>query len=160
MIALWSCLGALSVLPAAAQTETSELREIRELRALVEQQLKQIETLSAQVAKLTAALDTQKPAAPSPAPAPAPAAPETAPAPPPAPTPTAEAPRAEAVSDETKHVVEKGETLTSIAKHYNISVADLQKQNKITDGRKLQIGQTLTIPTPKTEPHSDKKENP
>ena len=64
-----------------------------------------------------------------------------------------------------KHVVAKGETLTSIAKHYNIPLAELQKANKNVNDRKLQIGQTLTIPTPppppppKTpEPAPEKKE--
>jgi N-acetylmuramoyl-L-alanine amidase len=50
----------------------------------------------------------------------------------------------------TKHVVAKGETLTSIAKHYNIPLAELQKANKNVNDRKLQIGQTLTIPTATT----------
>ena len=75
----------------------------------------------------------------------------------------AEAPRAtvaaatpnEAASAVT-HVVAKGETLTVIAKRYKVGVADLLKVNKITDERKLQIGQTLTIPTtakPAETPH-------
>lgn len=45
------------------------------------------------------------------------------------------------------HVVAKGETLTSIAKQYKVSVEDLQKFNHIEDGRKLQAGQTVMIPT-------------
>lgn len=44
------------------------------------------------------------------------------------------------------HVVTKGETLTSIAKQYHVGIADLQKFNHIENDRKLQIGQTLTIP--------------
>ena len=69
--------------------------------------------------------------------------------------PTAEPPAGK------RHVVVKGETLTSIAKQYNIAVADLQKANKGIDERKLQIGQTLTIPMPSTpESTTEKKENP
>ena len=58
-----------------------------------------------------------------------------------------------------KHTVSKGETLTSIAKQYNIPVADLQKANQIRDEHKLQIGQILNIPPPKPpQPPTDKKE--
>src|SRR6266581_8262542 len=40
------------------------------------------------------------------------------------------------------HTVARGETLTSIAKMYKVSVDELQKSNNIEDGRKLQAGQT------------------
>src|SRR5205809_2641742 len=45
------------------------------------------------------------------------------------------------------HIVARGETLTSIAKMYKVSVDELQKANNIEDGRKLQAGQTIAIPT-------------
>jgi LysM repeat protein len=45
------------------------------------------------------------------------------------------------------HTVARGETLTSIAKMYKVTVDELQKANHIEDGRKLQAGQTITIPT-------------
>jgi LysM repeat protein len=45
------------------------------------------------------------------------------------------------------HVVAKGETLTSIAKMHKVSVEELQKFNHIENERKLQIGQTIMIPT-------------
>ncbi len=44
------------------------------------------------------------------------------------------------------HVVEKGETLTSIARMHKVSISELQKLNHIEDDRKLQIGQTLLLP--------------
>lgn len=44
------------------------------------------------------------------------------------------------------HVVARGETLTSIAKMHSVTVSELQKANHIENDRKLQIGQTLTIP--------------
>ncbi|HZR78784.1 MAG TPA: LysM domain-containing protein [Chthoniobacterales bacterium] len=44
------------------------------------------------------------------------------------------------------HVVARGETLTSIAKMYNVSIGDLQKFNHIDNPLKLQAGQTLQIP--------------
>jgi LysM repeat protein len=46
------------------------------------------------------------------------------------------------------HTVARGETLTSIAKMYKVTVDELQKANHIEDGRKLQAGQTITIPIP------------
>ena len=48
------------------------------------------------------------------------------------------------------HVVAKGETLTSIAKMHKVSVEELQKFNHIENDRKLQIGQTIMIPTSPT----------
>ena len=48
------------------------------------------------------------------------------------------------------HVVAKGETLTSIAKMHKVSVEELKKFNRIEDERKLQIGQTIMIPTAPT----------
>jgi LysM repeat protein len=48
------------------------------------------------------------------------------------------------------HIVTRGETLTSIAKMYKVSVDELQKANHIEDGRKLQAGQTIAIPTSAT----------
>jgi LysM repeat protein len=44
------------------------------------------------------------------------------------------------------HVVTKGETLTAIARRYKVTVPELLKVNKITDARKLQIGQMLALP--------------
>src|SRR5436309_2471242 len=48
------------------------------------------------------------------------------------------------------HTVARGETLTSIAKMYKVTVDELQKANHIEDGRKLQAGQTIAIPTSAT----------
>jgi LysM repeat protein len=59
-----------------------------------------------------------------------------------------EAPKAVAVSDQPTHTVKKGETLTSIAHQYGVTVDELQKANHITDGRRLQIEQNLIIPAP------------
>lgn len=70
----------------------------------------------------------------------------------PAPMPTATTTVAAAVpvapaGSSNTHVVAKGETLTSIAKQYKVSVEDLQKFNHIEDGRKLQAGQSVMIPS-------------
>jgi len=48
-----------------------------------------------------------------------------------------------------KHIVKKGDTATSIAKIYRLTADELLKLNKITDAKKLQPGQTLTIPKKK-----------
>jgi LysM repeat protein len=48
------------------------------------------------------------------------------------------------------HTVARGETLTSIAKMYKVTVDELQRANHIEDGRKLQAGQTISIPTTAT----------
>jgi LysM domain len=47
----------------------------------------------------------------------------------------------------TTHVVAKGETLTSIAKHYKLSVNSLTQANKIAKDATLRIGQKLVIPS-------------
>lgn len=160
-------VAATSVLAA----DSIEVRELRELRQTVEQQSKQIEALIEHVSKLTQAIEAQKATAAS---APAGSAAPPAGGPPASAAPgesaagdrSAEVPKAEAAKPESaaasgKHVVSKGETLTSIAKQHNVTISELQKVNKIENDRKLQIGQTLTIPAPKpSEAQPEKKENP
>jgi hypothetical protein len=55
-------------------------------------------------------------------------------------------PAASPAPDGREHIVTKGETLSSIAAHYKVKVATLEKVNHITNDRKLQIGQKLVIP--------------
>ena len=45
------------------------------------------------------------------------------------------------------HIVAKGETLTSIAKRYKVSVKALTKANHIAKEATLQVGQKLVIPS-------------
>ena len=45
------------------------------------------------------------------------------------------------------HVVTKGETLTSIAKRYHVSVDMLVQANRISKQAPLQVGQRLVIPS-------------
>ena len=155
--------------PALLAADSSLTQEVHELRRDVQMQAKKIEALSEQILRLTQLAETAK-AAPAPTAQPPPAAttqmvktsPVAAAPAPPAP----EIPKAEAVPPPVKHMVEKGETLTSIAKHYNIPLTDLQKLNKITNDRKLQIGQTLSVPGVKAaeptapEAPAEKKDNP
>ena len=147
----------------AAVAETPLTQEVHELRRDLQLQTRKIEVLSQQITELTRIIQTHDAAQPSPVPAPpSPPAPvAVAPATGSKPAPEPEIPKAEAVPPSIQHVVEKGETLTSIAKHYNIPLADLQKLNKITNERKLQIGQTLKVPAPKTvETTTEKKDHP
>jgi LysM repeat protein len=52
------------------------------------------------------------------------------------------------------HIVARGETLTSIAKMYKVTVDELQNANHIEDGRKLQAGQTIIVPVASPGPSS------
>ncbi len=81
---------------------------------------------------------TGRTAAMVPAAPPPPALPTSVPAAAPEPSPTA-APQT--------HVVKPGDTPVAIAQRYRIKVEDLLAANNITDPRKLQVGQTLRIPT-------------
>ena len=152
----FSLLAALSafvfILASVQAEEATPAQELRDLRQAVQQQSKQIELLAEQVARLTRALDSQK--------NPDAAATTSVEAPKPLPQFATEVPKAETVNAGPRHVVVKGETLTSIAKQYNIPINELKTANKIENERKLQIGQVLILPTPKTPETSDKKENP
>lgn len=48
------------------------------------------------------------------------------------------------------HTVARGETLTSIAKLYGVSIGELQRFNRIDDPLKLRAGQTIMIPPAST----------
>jgi len=135
----------------------SSANEIAALRELIEGQSKQIQALTEQVAHLAQLVEASR-ATPAPAPAatPTPVVSHT-------PSPVENTGPAGAVAGQDgpgTHVVTKGETLTSIAKHYKTTVAELLKLNKIENDRMLQIGQTLVIPTPTpVDNPQEKKEN-
>jgi len=50
-----------------------------------------------------------------------------------------------APGDGKEHVVQKGETLSSIAKSYGVTVGDLRKANNLT-GNDIKVSQKLVIP--------------
>ena len=162
IIPLLAALGALA--PSIMAADVPLAQEIQELRRDVQMQAKKIEALSEQILRLTQLVEAAK--APAVRVAPTATTAIIKPEPAHSVTPEPNVPRAEAVLQPVKHTVEKGETLTSIAKHYNIPLADLQKLNKIANDRKLQIGQTLIVPAvnpPETkapEAPAQKKENP
>lgn len=124
----------------STHAQDSAAGEVQALRTMLEQQAKQIESLSAQVAKLRAKIeDPATPPAPKPAPAPAPTPGEN--------SGEFAAPAARVVAPPANvHIVVKGESLEKIAKAHGTTTSDLMNLNRIKDPKKLQIGQQLTLP--------------
>ena len=133
-----ACLFALST--TGAQTpepaKPAEATQIEALTKKLDEQNAKIDALSQEILKLEQQLSHVRPgvmigeATPPTGVAAAPAA----------------APLYPAAAAGNTHTVARGETLTSIAKMYKVTVDELQKANHIEDGRKLQAGQTITIP--------------
>ena len=119
--------------------------ELAQLRKLIELQNAKIDALTAQVNRLSGQIEGKSPAA-------APATiPGVATTPPPVVEPEA-APVPRVLASAPKvHIVVKGESLEKIGKQYGITVAELQKLNNISDPKKLQVGQQLTLPPDKKE---------
>jgi LysM repeat protein len=122
--------------PAPHQTKSGESAQLEALAKKIDEQNAKIDALSQEILKLEQQLSHSRPGVIIGEASPAPA--------------TAAAPPASAshssVAGNT-HTVARGETLTSIAKMYKVTVDDLQKANNIEDGRRLQAGQTIVIPT-------------
>jgi len=129
--------------------QSSEAEQLQALAKKIDEQNAKIDTLSQQILKLQQQLSNQRPgmiigeAAPAAASASSGA--------------TSTSPSSAAATDASAkagngntHVVARGETLTSIARTYNVSVSDLQKLNHIDNPLKLLAGQTLLIPAPPT----------
>src|SRR5213080_290117 len=133
--ALVSALGAaFAQTPAPESPKPADAAQLEALAKKIDEQNAKIDALSQEILKLEQQLSHIRPGvmigegAPSPATAGA----------------TVNA-AVHPVSGNT-HTVARGETLTSIAKMYKVSVDELQKANNIEDGRKLQAGQTIIIP--------------
>ena len=60
---------------------------------------------------------------------------------------TMKAVQSKMVTAKATHVVTKGETLTSIAKRYHVSLDTLVQANRISKQTPLQVGQSLVIPS-------------
>jgi len=135
---------------AAENKSKSTSQELDSLRQTIEEQSKQIEVLTQQVAHLTELLEAHSISTTA---TPAPAAQHASPATENSPVATSGTSQPAAETPGV-HIVAKGETLTSIAKHYKLTVGELLKVNKIENDRMLQIGQTLVIPvfTPSPTP--------
>src|SRR5215813_40861 len=131
--ALWTASGQS---PAPNRSKSTESTQIEALAKKIDEQNAKIDALSQELLRLEQQLLHARPGVMIGEGTPAPA--------------TAAAPAASAshsaVAGNT-HTVARGETLTSIAKMYKVTVDDLQKANHIEDGRKLQAGQNIIIPT-------------
>ena len=123
--------------PAPDKAQSSEAAQLQALAKKIDEQNAKIDALSQEILKLEQQLLHVRPGvmigedATAPATAAAPAGSTSHPA----------------IAGNT-HTVTRGETLTSIAKMYKVTVDELQQANHIEDGRKLQAGQTIVIPTP------------
>jgi LysM repeat protein len=126
--ALWT---ASAESPAPHEGKSADSAQLEALAKKIDEQNAKIDALSQEVLKLEQQLSHARPGV---------IIGEAAPAP-------ATAAAAGASSEGNTHTVARGETLTSIAKMYKVTVDDLQKANHIEDGRKLQAGQTIAIPT-------------
>lgn len=157
-LAIFWAISSFALCTASAQTpapdaaKSSEAAQLEALAKRIDQQNAKIDALSQEILKLEQQLLHVRPGvmigegAPSPATAGAPAsAPASAAAHPPV--------------TGNMHTVARGETLTSIAKLYKVTVDDLQNANHIEDGRKLQAGQTIIIPTPSPAASSSSSPN-
>lgn len=121
----------IATVPCVAQ-EPQTNEELQAIRKMLEAQSSEIHELSKQIQALQATIQERTHAPSSPT---VNAEPEEKPI-----------ESAKATDSAATHTVAKGETLTSIARKYGVNVAELLKLNKITDDRKLQIGQALAIP--------------
>jgi LysM repeat protein len=140
--ATFLAISSLALCPASAQTPTpdaaksTEAAQLEALAKKIDEQNTKIDALSQELLKLEQQLSHVRPGVMIGEGAPAPATAGAA----------ASAAAHPSVTGNT-HTVARGETLTSIAKMYKVTVDDLQKANNIEDGRKLQAGQTIVIPT-------------
>ena len=130
--ALWT---ASAESPVPHEGKSAQSPQLEALAKKIDEQNAKIDALSQEILKLEQQLSHARPGVMI---GEATSAPATAAAP-------AASPSHSPVEGNT-HTVARGETLTSIAKTYKVTVDDLQKANHIEDGRKLQAGQTIIIP--------------
>ena len=130
-VAFWT---ASAESPAPHEKKSAESAQLEALAKKIDEQNAKIDALSQEVLKLEQQLSHARPGVMIGEAAPAPAT-------------AAGASASHSAVEGNVHTVARGETLTSIAKMYKVTVDDLQKANHIEDGRKLQAGQTIIIPT-------------
>ena len=126
-LAIWT---ASAQSPAPPQGKLADSAQLEALAKKIDEQNTKIDALSQEILKLEQQLSHARPGVMIGEGAPAPAASAS-----------------HSVVAGNTHTVARGETLTSIAKMYKVTVDDLQNANHIEDGRKLQAGQTIIIPT-------------
>jgi LysM repeat protein len=131
-----------SLCPASAQTSESksgksdDATQLEALAKKIDEQNAKIDALSQEILKLEQQIAHMRPGVMIGESTPSAATPAAA-------AGTASSPHPAGANT---HIVTRGETLTSIAKMYKVSVEELQNANHIEDGRKLQAGQTISIP--------------
>ena len=125
------------VLPAQTRAQTpaasSDAAQLEALAKKIDAQNAKIDTLSQQILTLEQQIARIRPGVMIGEAAPPPVTSATSPEP-------------VRAADGNTHTVARGETLTSIAKMYKVSVDELQKFNHIENDRALQIGQIIMIP--------------
>jgi LysM repeat protein len=134
---LWLVASADAQTSASPPPKSPEAAQLEALAKKIDEQTAKIDTLSQQILKLQQEISEKRPGVII-----GENAPEATPAAPPD--------SAAHGAAENTHTVARGETLTSIAKMYKVSVDELQRVNHIDNPLKLQAGQTLTIPTSAT----------
>ena len=125
--------------PAPETAKPADATQLEALAKKIDEQNAKIDALSQEILKLEQEISHIRPGVMIGESTPAPSNPAA----------PAMAPSHSAAAGNT-HIVARGETLTSIAKMYKVSIDELQKANHIEDGRKLQAGQTISIPTSAT----------
>lgn len=117
--------------PAFTQEPSAWIEELRAIRKALDRQSRQLDALTAEVARLSGGSAAPRV--------------DTGSAPAAAGEEYTDVPKAEAVV-RPAHIVVKGDTLTSIAKRYGVTLAEIQQLNKDVKERSLQIGQSIVIP--------------
>ena len=120
--------------PAPPPGKSPELTQLEALAKKIDEQNAKIDTLSQQILKLQQEMAEKRPGV---------IIGESTPAS----TPSAAADTATPAAGGASHTVARGETLTSIAKMYHVTVDELQRANHIDNPLKLQAGQTIIVPT-------------
>jgi LysM repeat protein len=127
---------------AAEPTKSSDAAQLEALAKKIDEQNVKIDALSQEILKLEQRISHLRPGV------------MIGEGTPSAPAATAPGETPSRAAGGSTHIVARGETLTSIAKMYKVSVDELQKANHIEDGRKLQAGQSIAIPTSPSPPPS------
>lgn len=140
LLASWN-VPAQTMAPTPNQN-VSQAAQLQELTKKIDEQNAKIDMLSQEILKLQLEITGHRPGVMIGEGAPASASSTQS-----ATSTSSPAPSASVASGNgNSHIVARGETLTSIAKQYGVSVSDLQKYNHIDNPLKLQAGQTLLIP--------------
>jgi len=121
----------------------SQAAQLQELTKKIDEQNAKIDMLSQQILKLQVEITNHRPGVMIGEGAPSSTSTSTTTS---TSTPAAAAESPAKGGNGNSHIVARGETLTSIAKMYNVSVSELQKYNHIDNPLKLLAGQTLLIP--------------